>query len=48
MKDIHLKSCFNAFLENTQSFFSDLKLLKFAVSRGTKSNVEEDLEAGEE
>lgn len=30
------------FLEGTQSFLSDLKLLKFVVRRGTKSNVEED------
>lgn len=30
------------FLEGTQSFFSDLKLLKFVVRRGTESNVEED------
>lgn len=29
-------------LEGTQSFFSDLKLLKFVVRKGTKSNVEED------
>lgn len=30
------------FLEGTQSFLSDLKLLKFVVRSGTKSNVEED------
>lgn len=35
------------FLEGTQSFFSDFKLLKLDVSKGTNSNMKEDLGAEE-
>lgn len=44
----HVLISLMVFLEGTQSFFSDFKLSKLEVSRGTKSNVEEDLEAEEE